>query len=121
MNELLTTYLPSVLILAIVNLTALIVLTTLSISVSGKLPPTAYVKMIDIWLIFSQLVPFTEVLLHTFMDCMREEGEREVNHHGQAVNVGKSEENGRLDKLFVVSKNSPHMEKNQEVVMFLNV
>ena len=88
-NELLTTYLPSVLILAIVyatnffkpfffeavvtvNLTALLVLTTLFISVSGKLPPTAYVKMIDIWLIFSQLVPFTEVLLHTFMDCMRE-------------------------------------------------
>ena len=131
-NELLTTYLPSVLILAIVyatnffkpfffeavvtvNLTALLVLTTLFISVSGKLPPTAYVKMIDIWLIFSQLVPFTEVLLHTFMDCMREEGEREVNHHGQAVNVGKSEENGSLDKLFVLSKNSPHMEENHEV------
>ena len=137
-NELLTTYLPSVLILAIVyatnffkpfffeavvtvNLTALLVLTTLFISVSGKLPPTAYVKMIDIWLIFSQLVPFTEVLLHTFMDCMREEGEREVNHHGQAVNVGKSEENGRLDKLFVVSKNSPQLEKNHEVVLFLNI
>jgi hypothetical protein len=137
-NELLTTYLPSVLILAIVyatnffkpfffeavvtvNLTALLVLTTLFISVSGKLPPTAYVKMIDIWLIFSQLVPFTEVLLHTFMDCMREEGEREVNHHGQAVNVGKSEENGRLDTLFVVSKNSPQLEKNHEVVLFLNI
>jgi hypothetical protein len=104
-NAILTTYLPSFLILAIVyttnffkpfffeavvtvNLTALLVLTTLFISVSGSLPPTAYVKMIDIWLIFSQLIPFTEVLLHTFMDCMRSEVDREVNHHGKAIQIG---------------------------------
>ena len=77
-NELLTTYLPTVLILSIVyatnffkpfffesiistNLTSLLVLTTLFISVSQSLPPTAYVKMIDIWLIFAQLIPFLEV------------------------------------------------------------
>ena len=77
-NEVLTTYLPTVLILFIVyattffkpfyfeavvtvNLTSLLVLTTLFISVSKSLPPTAYVKMIDIWLIFSQLIPFAEV------------------------------------------------------------
>ena len=45
-----------------VNLTSLLVLTTLFISVSKSLPPTAYVKMIDIWLIFSQLIPFAEVI-----------------------------------------------------------
>ena len=72
-NEVLTTYLPTVLILFIVyattffkpfyfeavvtvNLTSLLVLTTLFISVSKSLPPTAYVKMIDIWLIFAQLI-----------------------------------------------------------------
>ena len=44
-----------------VNLTSLLVLTTLFISVSKSLPPTAYVKMIDIWLIFAQLIPFAEV------------------------------------------------------------
>ncbi len=77
-NELLTTYLPSILILSIVyatnffkpfffesiistNLTSQLVLTTLFISVSQSLPPTAYVKMIDVWLIFSQLIPFVEV------------------------------------------------------------
>ena len=27
----------------------------------GGLPPTAYVKMVDIWLIFAQMVPFFEV------------------------------------------------------------
>merc|ERR1711895_358261 len=94
-NELLTTYLPSILILAIVyatnffkpfffeavvtvNLTALLVLTTLFISVSQSLPPTAYVKMIDVWLIFAQMVPFVEVLLHTWMDKHREDEEREI-------------------------------------------
>ena len=78
MNELLTSYLPSILVLVIVyatnffkpfffeaivatNLTSQLVLTTLFISVSKSLPPTAYVKMIDIWLIFSQLIPFIEV------------------------------------------------------------
>ena len=78
MNELLTTFLPTIFILGIVyatnffkpfffeavvtvNLTSLLVLTTLFISVSKSLPPTAYVKMIDIWLIFAQLIPFVEV------------------------------------------------------------
>ena len=78
MNELLTTYLPSILIMIIVystnffkefffeaivtvNLTSQLVLTTIFISVSGSLPKTAYVKMIDVWLIFAQLIPFTEV------------------------------------------------------------
>ena len=108
MNELLTTYLPTFLILIIVyvtnyfkdfffeavvtvNLTSLLVLTTLFISVSSSLPKTAYVKMIDIWLIFAQLIPFFEVLLHSYMDTLRveEDGEeREINHHGKTITVG---------------------------------
>ena len=107
-NAILTTYLPTFLILTMVyatnffkpfffesvisvNLTALLVLTTLFISVSGSLPKTAYVKMIDIWLIFAQLIPFVEVLLHTYMDTLRvEESDkgREVNHHGKTIIVG---------------------------------
>ena len=103
-NEVLTTYLPSFFILIIVyatnffkpfffeavvtvNLTSQLVLTTLFISVSKSLPPTAYVKMIDVWLIFSQLIPFAEVILHTYMDCLRNSEERQVNHHGQTVTL----------------------------------
>ena len=80
-NELLTSYLPSVLILVIVystnffkpaffeaiiatNLTSLLVLATLFISISKSLPPTSYVKMIDVWLIFSLLIPFAEVIFN---------------------------------------------------------
>jgi len=107
-NALLTTYLPTILILIIVyitnffkpfffeavisvNLTALLVLTTLFISVSGSLPTTAYVKMIDIWLIFAQIIPFFEVLLHTFIDKLRTEEDRDINHHGKTIKVNESD------------------------------
>ena len=117
MNSMLTIYLPTVLVLSIVyatnffkpfffeavvtvNLTSLLVLTTLFISVSGSLPKTAYIKLVDVWLIFSQLVPWVEVLLHTAIDMLREEdGEgREVNHHGRSITVGgPGEDAGRMN------------------------
>ncbi len=46
-----------------VNLTSLLVLCTLFISVSESLPETAQIKMIDIWLIFCLIIPFMEVIL----------------------------------------------------------
>ena len=78
MSEILSTFLPSLLLLMItfattffkpfyfeaaltVNLTNMLVMTTIFVSVMEKLPLTSYPKMIDIWLIFCQLVPFTEV------------------------------------------------------------
>ena len=36
------------------------------INVSNQLPKTSYIKMMDIWLIFNLILPFTEVLLHTY-------------------------------------------------------
>ena len=77
-SEMLTTFLPSVLLMMItfattffkpfffeatlsVNLTNMLVMTTIFISVMEKLPLTSYPKMIDYWLIFCQLVPFVEV------------------------------------------------------------
>ena len=78
MSEMMTTYFPSILLMLItfattffkpfffeaaltVNLTNMLVMTTIFISVMEKLPITSYSKMIDYWLIFCQLVPFTEV------------------------------------------------------------
>ena len=76
-----------------VNLTVMLVLVTMFISVSSNLPTTAYVKMIDIWLIFNLLMPFLLVLLHTYMDSLRTENKgdgegREINHHGKTITVG---------------------------------
>ena len=80
LSEMMTTFLPSLLLLMItfattffkpfffeaaltVNLTNMLVMTTIFISVMEKLPLTSYPKMIDVWLIICQLVPFSEVVL----------------------------------------------------------
>ena len=75
LSEMMTTYFPSLLLTAItfattffkpyffeaaltVNLTTMLVMTTIFISKMDGLPPTSAIKMIDIWLIMCQLVPF---------------------------------------------------------------
>ena len=40
------------------------------------LPPTSNTKMIDMWLILCQLVPFAQVVLLTAMEYLREEEEK---------------------------------------------
>ena len=86
-TELLTTYLPTVLLLLItfvtiffdkslfgdaiaVNLTIMLVMTTIFSSKIEELPPTSDMKMIDIWLIFCLVVPFLEVILRTAIECV---------------------------------------------------
>ena len=32
-----------------------------------------------------------KVILHTFMDSLREDGNRQINHHGQTIFMGKGE------------------------------
>ena len=89
-SELLTTYLPTILLLGItyattffkseyfeasvtVNLTIMLVMTTIFTSKIEELPPTSDTKMIDIWLIFCLLVPFAFTLIQTAIGCYREE------------------------------------------------
>ena len=86
-TELLTTYLPTILLLLItfvtiffdkdlfgdaiaVNLPIMLVMTTIFTSKIEELPPTSDMKMIDIWLIFCLVVPFLEVILRTACECM---------------------------------------------------
>ena len=87
LNAFLTTYLPTILLMIIVhstnyykdfffeaivtvNLTGMLVLSTMFVSVSSNLPVTSDIKMIEVWLIFSLMVPFTEVLLQVSFLCM---------------------------------------------------
>ena len=89
-SEMMTTYFPSLLLTAItfattffkpfffeaalsVNLTTMLVMTTIFISKMEGLPPTSDIKMIDIWLIICQMVPFAEVVLLTAMEYNRED------------------------------------------------
>ena len=48
----------------------MLVMTTIFTSKIEELPPTSDMKMIDIWLIFCLVVPFTEVILRTAIECM---------------------------------------------------
>ena len=70
----------------------MLVLTTIFIDVSNNLPKTSYIKMVDVWLLFNLLLPFIVVLIHTYMDTLRNDDEREINHHGKSVQVGNESE-----------------------------
>ena len=73
----------------------MLVLTTMFINVSNNLPKTSYMKMVDVWLLFNLLYPFIVVLIHTYMDTLRNDEEREINHHGKTIQVheeGQTEE-----------------------------
>ena len=86
-TELVTTYLPTILLLLItfttiffdadlfgdaiaVNLTIMLVMTTIFTSKIEELPPTSDLKMLDYWLIFCLVVPFLEVILRTAIECV---------------------------------------------------
>ena len=85
--ELATTYFPTILLLLItfvttffdkdlfgdaiaVNLTIMLVMTTIFTSKIEELPPTSDMKMIDMWLIFCLVVPFLEIILRTAIECI---------------------------------------------------
>ena len=57
------------------------------INVSNNLPKTSYMKMVDVWLLLNLLYPFIVVLIHTYMDTLRNDEEREINHHGKTIQV----------------------------------
>ena len=67
------------------NVTVMLVLTTMFISVSNNLPKTAYIKMIDTWLIFNLFKPFIDIILQTYIESLRVSNE--INHHGSPRTV----------------------------------
>jgi hypothetical protein len=53
-----------------VSLTAMLVMYTLYQSISGSLPQTAYLKMIDAWLLFGLIMPFVVFLVEVIWKLM---------------------------------------------------
>ena len=122
MSEMMTTYFPSLLLLMItyattffkpfffeaalsVNLTTMLVMTTIFISKMEGLPPTSATKMIDYWLILCQLVPFAQVVLLTAMEYLREEEKdvKEVEKQDKETQVEGGIAN-RQDEAGIVSE-----------------
>ena len=104
-SEMMTTYLPSTLLVAItfattffkpfffeaalsVNLTTMLVMTTIFISKMESLPNTSDIKMIDIWLVLCQMVPFAEVVLLTAREYHRDDEQvRNTFMNGEEVEL----------------------------------
>ena len=113
-TELVTTYFPTILLLLItfttiffdkdlfgdaiaVNLTIMLVMTTIFTSKIEELPPTSDMKMIDIWLIFCLVVPFLEVILRTGIECLScscSTCERKDAYNSQLARMRNTEKHG---------------------------
>ena len=91
-----------------VNLTVMLVATTLFIrftihfwtylamfsSVMDKLPSVSYIRMVDIWLITVQLIPFLYVITRTASEMF--DPDTVINHHGRTIDVSKNPKNNQL-------------------------
>ena len=105
MSEMMTTYFPSLLLMMItfattffkpfffeaalsVNLTTMLMMTNISIGKMQTLPTVAYIRMIDVWLVFCQLVPFVEVILLTAQDCYRVEEQEDLDVRSEKDKFG---------------------------------
>ena len=99
-TEMMTTYFPSILLTMItfattffkpfffeaalsVSLTTMLVMTTIFISKMEVLPSTSDIKMIDIWLVLCQMVPFAEVVLLTAMEYQRKDEDLDYQDEGE--------------------------------------
>ena len=108
LSEVMTTYFPSLLLMMItyattffkpfffeaalsVNLTTMLVMTTIFISKMEGLPYTSDVKMIDCWLILCQLVPFAQVVLLTAIEYLRVDEKEKQKKEKQAKKKRRSE------------------------------
>ena len=105
-KEIMTTYVPTGLLMMITlatifikqyyfeaalgtNLTTMLMMTTIFMTVMAELPSTAYVKHVDLWLIGCQLVPFLEVLLLIMIEALRDEKD-DVEKASESVAVASA-------------------------------
>ena len=99
-SEMMTTFFPTLLLTAITFATTFfkpfffeaalsVNLTTIFISKMESLPPTSDIKMIDLWLVFCQMIPFAEVVLLTAMEYKRTEEEEDLTGCVQVAPIDK--------------------------------
>ena len=53
--------------------------------------------MIDVWLLFNLLKPFNDILLTTYIDYLKEDESREINHHGTSRSVGDDDDESKFN------------------------
>ena len=67
-----------------------------------KLPPVSYIRMVDIWLISVQLVPFVLVVITTAKELFIDT--TETNHHGKMREVGSKEQEKEVLRAMRIEK-----------------
>ena len=71
-----------------VSLTSMLVMYTLYQSIAASLPQTAYLKMIDIWLLFGLMMPFVVFLFEVFFQLIKQRLEsRNTENRVKVLNV----------------------------------
>ena len=55
------------------------------LGLSQSLPVTSYIKMIDIWMLFTMTIPFLEVVVHTTHEVFKD---KKASHIGPETRVG---------------------------------
>ena len=97
-----------------VNLTTMLVMTTIFISKMEGLPPTSETKMIDMWLILCQLVPFIEVIIVTVIEFYKEDEKEGAGEEDMDMSMILADlYAGKLDKDIPVAKEK---DENNEMV-----
>ena len=97
-----------------VNLSVMLTVTTLLISVLKKLPPTSYIKWIEYWLIFALMVPFSQAVLLTIVqwDLERKQETKDEQHKIADkrcwLNVGESKVRTMLTSIKILLPGHHH-------------
>ena len=89
------------------SLTTMLVMQTLQENIGDNLPKTAYIKLIDEWLIFGMCVPFAVFLVLVFIEIMPDENQIKILDQSNSVRVAKMKSDSqkrftkeRIHKLF---------------------
>ena len=105
-------------------ITSMLVMYTLFQSVSASLPQTAYLKMIDVWLIFGLVLPFFIFLVLILIEMMNDNNDKEddayedqwASNNQSNVNIGSSGTQ-HLELSSPASYKSPRTPSNEDKML----
>ena len=103
-----------------VNVTTLLVLTTLFISISDALPRTSYVKAVDTWLITNLMIPFLEIILQSLSNIWYKDNEdtntRIFRVSPKNPGIGDDKNNSSMNR---IHREERENEKNMNILRLL--
>ena len=65
----------------------MLVMYTLNQSISAKLPPTSYIKFIDVWLLFGLIQPFFIIIMVIVMEHLPDEASKNYSAHKERQDI----------------------------------